>query len=70
MDEIECTAIVDNGEPTRHLLFTPPCACPRCAPEPADQSRAERDWLRLPGQAQRHRVEEVTFGATGRTVLG
>ncbi len=70
MDEIECTAIVGNGEPTRDLLFTPPCACPSCAPEAAVQARADRGWLRLPGHRQRLRVEVVDLGVTGRHVLG
>lgn len=70
MDEIECTAIVDNGEPTRNLLFTPPCACPNCAPDPVTATRADRNWLRLPGRPQRLRVQVVDLGRTGRAVLG
>lgn len=70
MDEIECTAILDGSEPTRNLLVTPPCACPNCAPDPVASSRADRDWLRLPGRPQRLRVEMVDLGVTGRDVLG
>ena len=70
MDEIECTAIVDDGEVRRHLLYTPPCACPNCAPEPVVPARADRSWLRIPGLAQRQRVEVVTLGTVGRAVLG
>lgn len=70
MNEIECTAIVDNGEPTRNLLFTPPCACPNCAPTSVEQARGDRNWLRLPGRPQRHRVEVVDLGVHGRRMLG
>lgn len=70
MDEIECTAIVGDGEVRRHLLYTPPCACPNCAPEPLGTTRPDRNWLRVPGMAQRQRVEVVDLGATGHDVLG
>ncbi len=70
MDEIECTAIVGDGEERPNILMTPPCSCPRCAPDPVVAGRPDRNWLRLPGLAQRKRVEVVALGATGRTVLG
>ena len=70
MDEIECTAIVGDGDDRPNILMTPPCPCPRCAPEPITAGRPDRNWLRLPGLAQRKRVEVVDLGRCGRAVLG
>ncbi len=70
MDEIECTAVVAEGDERPNILFTPPCACPRCAPDAPTAGRPDRNWLRLPGQRQRHRVEAIELGATGRHSLG
>lgn len=70
MAEIPCTAIVGDGEERPNILFTPPCACPRCAPDPVVDGRPDRNWLRLPGDPQRHRVEVLDLGVTGRAVLG
>jgi hypothetical protein len=70
MDDIPCTATVGDGEERPNILFTPPCACPRCAPDPVVRGRPDRNWLRLPGDRIRYRVEVVTLGALGRDVLG
>lgn len=70
MDDITCTAVTGDGEERPNILFTPPCACPRCAPDPVVSQRPDRNWLRLPGLRQRHRVEVVALGETGRAVLG
>ena len=70
MDDIACTAVVGDDGERPHLLFTPPCACPRCAPDPVVHRRVDRNWLRLPGTATRYRVELVTLGQVGRAVLG
>ena len=70
MTEIECTATVADGDERPNPLFTPPCACPRCAPEPVLEGRPDRDGLRLSGDPRRHRVRLVDLGETGRAVLG
>ena len=68
---IVCTAVSEPGEVPPHLLFTPPCACPNCAPERQypDRSTAAR-WLRVPGRDHRHRVVAVTLGPRGQAALG
>ncbi len=72
MSDVACTAVdrddVDGQRP--NILFTPPCACPRCRPEPVVAGRPDRNWLRLPGDRQRHRVEPVALGDVGRLALG
>lgn len=70
MDEIRCTAAVGNDGERPNILFTPPCPCPRCAPGPVIEGRPDRNWLRLPGDPTRHRVEPVPLGETGRRILG
>ncbi|MCP3989101.1 MAG: hypothetical protein GY724_08500 [Actinomycetia bacterium] len=70
MSEQECTAIVNEGEAPPNLLFTPPCDCPRCAPDRIYDNSADEGWLRIRGQKQRYRVEVIDLGATGRAVLG
>ena len=69
-DEVLCTAIEgDWGEDRPNLLMHPPCACPRCAPEP-EAVADDGSWLQLPGQQQRLRVAPAELGEAGRAVLG
>ena len=69
--DIACKAIPLDGSPPDNILFVPPCDCPRCAPDRFyDRSDDGPEWLRLPGRAQRYRVELVRLGTTGRAVLG
>ncbi len=70
MTELECTAVVKEGESPANPLFTPPCDCPRCAPEVIYDQVDGDGWLRLSGHRQRYRVAMVELGATGRAVLG
>lgn len=71
VDEIECTAIDRSGDPaTANVLFTPPCACPRCAPQRFDTEPGPGViWLPVGGRPVRHRVENLTLGETGRNYL-
>lgn len=68
--EAECTATVVDGEARPNILFTPPCACPRCAPDQTYDTSRDRGWLRVRGHQRRFRVEELTLGERGRAVLG
>jgi hypothetical protein len=70
MTEPECTAAAAHGDAPPNILFTPPCACPRCAPERTYEQADGSQWLRLRGHRQRYRVEVVPLGETGRAVLG
>lgn len=70
MSEEECTAIVREGEAPPNPLFTPPCVCRLCAPDQFYDRSTDSGWLRVRGDAQRHRVEVIELGATGRAVLG
>jgi len=65
-----CTANVGEGESPPNPLFTPPCACPRCAPTTSYEVRRDDGWLRISGDQHRYRVEPVELGALGRDVLG
>lgn len=64
-----CTAL-DPRENRADLLVTPPCACPRCAPEQLFDVRGDDGWLRMSGTRQRYRVAAFELGATGRAALG
>lgn len=68
--EQKCSAQIPEGEAPPNPLFTPPCSCPRCAPEITYEQSSGDGWLRLSGQRQRYRVELVELGATGRAILG
>ncbi|MGI9595643.1 MAG: hypothetical protein ACR2QK_05765, partial [Acidimicrobiales bacterium] len=68
--EDRCTAVVRDGDAPPNPLFTPPCACPRCAPEVAYDRSTGDGWLRLSGHRQRYRVELVELGVAGKAVLG
>ena len=72
-DEV-CTAVVHDGRDAPNILFTPPCICPRCRPDlvydAAARSGRNEGWLRVPGRAQRYRVERFELGTAGRTALG
>ena len=70
MSDIECKAMLGDGEIPDNPLFTPPCACPRCAPDRTYDRSLDDGWLRLPGQEQRYRVELVELGDIGRAILG
>ncbi len=70
MNEQRCTANVKDGEAPSNVLFTPPCDCPDCAPDQIYDNSADKGWLRIRGQKQRHRVEVIDLGARGRAVLG
>jgi len=72
MSEQACTAIRADGDIPPNVLFTPPCACPRCAPATVYNHDGNRDdgWLRVRGHQQRYRVEMVELGAAGHAVLG
>ena len=70
MSEDECKAIVGDGDSPPNPLFTPPCDCPRCAPETLHDRTTGQQWLRIGGDRQRYRVEVLELGATGREVLG
>lgn len=70
MAEDDCTAIIREGESPPNLLFTPPCSCPRCAPDRIYNRADEPGWLRVRGDAQRYRVELLELGSTGKAVLG
>lgn len=67
--EDACTAL-DPGDDRADLLVTPPCACPRCAPDRSYEVRADDGWLRMSGTRQRYRVAPFELGTTGRTALG
>jgi hypothetical protein len=68
--EQPCTAL-DSRDDRADLLVTPPCTCPRCAPDRYYATGEGDDgWLRMSGTRQRHRVEAFQLGATGRAVLG
>lgn len=71
-DDIECTAIDRSGDPaTANVLFTPPCACPRCAPQRFDAEAGPAVlWLPVDGRPVRHRVENLTLGPAGVRYLG
>lgn len=70
MSEQACTAEVQEGDALPNPLFTPPCGCPRCAPDRTYEDRADGGWLRMSGDPQRYRVEVVDLGTTGRAMLG
>jgi hypothetical protein len=64
-----CTAL-DSRDDRADLLVTPPCDCPRCAPDRFYQKQDDDGWLRMSGTRQRYRVEPFPLGAAGREVLG
>lgn len=69
-DERRCTAL-DSRDDWAALVTTPPCDCPRCAPEEVYVPTPVDDgWLRRSGSSQRLRVARFELGATGRAVLG
>jgi len=71
VDDVVCTAQDrDWGDDQPNLLMHPPCACPRCAPEPVQTSDDDGSWLRVAGRSQRLRVEPAELGAAGRATLG
>jgi hypothetical protein len=67
---VECTAPKNNGEIEPHLLMTPPCACPKCAPDRDYSDEEEVGWLRVSGLQQRLKVETLELGETGESLLG
>lgn len=71
MSEQPCTAL-DSRDDRAALVVTPPCDCPRCAPDRFYQPDDDDDqrWLRMSGTRQRYRVEPFQLGSTGRAVLG
>jgi hypothetical protein len=70
-DHPSCRAISRDGDPPDNPLFTPPCDCPRCAPDRTYDRDAGRDgWLRVLGHEQRYRVEVVELGTVGKAILG
>lgn len=69
VDDEECTAVVKAGEAPPNPLFTPPCACPRCAPGRHYEQSDDDGWLRIAGDQQRYRVEVIELGAQGRAAL-
>lgn len=68
--EAPCRAVIGPGEAPPNPLFTPPCDCPHCAPQPTGRDESGAEWLRMSGRAQRYRVRTVELGRTGRSVLG
>lgn len=71
VSESACKAVVPEGQAAPNPLFTPPCDCPRCAPDRSyEQPGADDGWLRLSGDDKRYRVEVVALGVTGKAVLG
>ena len=69
MEEIECTADRAGGDQP-NILFTPPCACPRCAPEEIIESDDRHIWLPVQGRRVRFELTDMDLGATGRSLLG
>ena len=71
MSESVCKAVVAEGQAPPNPLFTPPCDCPRCAPDRIYETDGDDvGWLRISGDDRRYRVEVVALGATGKAVLG
>lgn len=72
--EIECTAFDQSATNDRNALFTPPCACPRCAPTEADRHTHDDAghtlWLDVGGRRVRHDVQALDLGEAGRHMLG
>jgi hypothetical protein len=50
--------------------MTPPCACPKCAPDRDYSDKEEVGWLRVSGLQQRLKVETLELGETGESLLG
>lgn len=70
-DEIGCTAFETSATTDRNTLFTPPCACPRCAPaESFEDDTPNTIWLRNDGRLVRHTVENMDLSAAGHELLG
>ena len=70
-DDIECTAFDRSAMSDRNVLFTPPCACPRCRPDPTVESDgASTIWLPIDGRPVRHEVTALELGSTGSSLLG
>lgn len=70
MSDPECTAIDRVGAEPVNPLFTPQCACPRCAPDPVVSPAAPGAWLRVSGRRQRLRVVALQLGPDGQAMLG
>ena len=70
--EVECTALDRSGDvTTANALFTPPCACPRCAPQRFDDEPGPGViWVPVDGRPVRHQVDDMTLGTTGQNLLG
>ncbi|MEM7093417.1 MAG: hypothetical protein AAF567_10485 [Actinomycetota bacterium] len=66
-----CTAFATTATSDRNFLFTPPCSCPRCAPdEIVDERGPGTMWLTIDGRRVRRDVEALPLGAEGRSLLG
>jgi hypothetical protein len=73
VDDVECTAAGRTGD-RPNILFTPPCSCPRCAPDPVDSDPSTADlgtiWVPVNGRPVRHSVAPAHLGQLGKSVLG
>ena len=69
MTEIECTA--DRADADRpNILFTPPCACPKCAPPEIHESSDQYLWVTIEGRRVRFDLVNMQLGTTGQSLLG